>query len=97
VLYPFSIEALIEEVTEVRHAAVLSISGKRVLFVELERASELPDLATVMDCLLQAKIDRVEIVTKIPVDSRHNSKVDYPALLQQIKTAGFSNCIIGLR
>jgi hypothetical protein len=31
-----------------------------------------------------AQIDEVRIVSKIPVDARHNAKVDYPALRRML-------------
>lgn len=87
VLYPFSIEARVEDVPGIRRAAVLSVAGKRVLIVESEHPFREPDLTTVMDCLVLGRIDRVELVTKIPVDTRHNSKIDYPALIRQTMRA----------
>ncbi|MBD2314662.1 AMP-binding protein [Desertifilum sp. FACHB-1129] len=80
ILYPFAVEAIARQFSQVRHAAVISHQGKRLLCLELQ--SPLPDLAILHRALDWAKLSEIQILSKIPVDKRHNAKIDYPALQQ---------------
>jgi olefin beta-lactone synthetase len=73
VLWPFAVETVAMAHADVRRAAVIAHEGRRILFVEGNTASLSGDLAW-------AKLDEVRAVRRIPVDRRHNAKVDYPAL-----------------
>ena len=63
---------------------------QRLLVAEVER-----DVAAVraelMKRLAWAKLADVVIVPRIPVDRRHNAKVEYPALLQVLDRARSRN------
>jgi len=78
VVYPFSIEAMALQDPAVRRAALVSVNARRVLAVEWVT----PDHATAdaLDALATEGVDLVVSVDHIPVDARHNSKVNYPAL-----------------
>lgn len=79
VLYPFAVECAAQEVRGVRRAALLAVEGARWLAIEAAPASQLDQSA--LASITQANhIDRVVMVGTIPVDARHNAKVDYPAL-----------------
>jgi acyl-CoA synthetase (AMP-forming)/AMP-acid ligase II len=78
-IYPFAVEAAASDVAGVIRTAFVLHEGRRVLVAEL--AGEPGDSQARLLARLQwAKIDDVRIVSRIPVDQRHNAKVDYPAL-----------------
>jgi olefin beta-lactone synthetase len=81
VVYPLAIEAA-AKIGGVRRSAIVMVEGRRVLVVELERgASESDVLAALRESLGWAKIGEFR-VCRIPVDRRHNAKVDYPELYE---------------
>ena len=86
-LYPFSVEHAALRHDTIRRAAVVGLRGERVLAVELRRRSQVPDLASLLKSLTFAGVDSVRIVRRLPVDRRHNSKVDYAALRTQLEHA----------
>lgn len=78
VLYPFAVECALSFVPELQRSAILSHEGRRLLFVEYRRgASRRDDLAGVVKW---AAIDEIRECSRIPVDRRHNAKIDYAAL-----------------
>jgi acyl-CoA synthetase (AMP-forming)/AMP-acid ligase II len=81
VLYPFAVECAAGEVPGVGRTAFVRHRDERVLAVEVEQ-----DAAAVRGELITrlawARLDDVVIVGRIPVDRRHNAKVEYQALLQ---------------
>jgi hypothetical protein len=79
-VYPLGIEQTALTHAAIRRAAVVAIRGQRVLAVELTAGSKKPDLARLLNALAFANVDAVRIVKRLPVDGRHNAKVDYPAL-----------------
>lgn len=78
-LYPLAIEAVARKLCGNRLVALLSRSGERCLVVESPRSESFEHLLG-HPKLVSAGIDRIYTVTKIPLDHRHNSKVDYVAL-----------------
>lgn len=79
-LYPFAVEAAASALADVRRSALIACGGRRVLAVEPRPGAE-PGLdAAVRRTLPWAKLDEIRIVRRVPVDGRHNAKVDYPAL-----------------
>jgi acyl-CoA synthetase (AMP-forming)/AMP-acid ligase II len=85
-LYPFGVECAAMTFPEVRRAAVLAHGGRRVLFLEAPgAAADLPERVT---CAVGwAQLDAVRVVAQLPVDARHNSKIDYVALRKQVEAA----------
>lgn len=80
VLYPFAVECAAQQIPGVRRAAAVAHKGRRLLALELDHRRS-PDVAAAVDHVLQwAQIDSVKILPKIPLDKRHNSKVNYPEL-----------------
>ena len=61
--------------------------GRRILAAEVhgDAAAVRADL---MDRLAWTRVADVVIVPRIPVDRRHNAKVDYPALVEMLDRAG---------
>ncbi|MBK8725516.1 MAG: AMP-binding protein [Holophagaceae bacterium] len=75
-LFPFAVETAALQVPGVRRAALAAHKGRRVLVVE--GAAE---PGAVQAGLAWAGLDAVHTVKRIPLDRRHNAKVDYPGLL----------------
>lgn len=80
-LYPFSVEHAAQQHDCVRRAAAVSIRGERVLAIETRngRLSK-SRLAQLLETLEFANLRKVHVLKRMPVDKRHNSKIDYPAL-----------------
>jgi hypothetical protein len=68
----------------VRRAACVGHQGRRLLILELWRGAVAADLAPVRNALAWAGIDEVRIWRRIPVDARHNAKVDYGTLAARL-------------
>src|SRR5690606_19153868 len=83
-LYPFAVEAAACAVAGVRRSALVQVDGKRVLVIEpaAKAPSDLP--AIISRQLAWAHLDQVRPMKSIPVDKRHNAKIDYPALMQRL-------------
>jgi acyl-CoA synthetase (AMP-forming)/AMP-acid ligase II len=81
-IYPFGVECVAMTFPEVRRAAMLAVDGRRVLTVETEGGEDLT--ARLRDAITWAGIDDVRRVPVLPVDRRHNAKIDYPALRRML-------------
>lgn len=76
-IYPFSIECAAVEQFDVPIAACCEYEGKPTLFLPKTIRCALPEHFTIRNCTIQKVIQR-----KIPLDNRHNAKVDYASLLK---------------
>jgi hypothetical protein len=56
---------------------VLAIEGEKTLSLEAIRKS-----------LSWARLDQVVRLERVPVDKRHNAKIDYVALTRELRNAG---------
>jgi hypothetical protein len=56
--------------------------GRRLLAIELDNNAV--DLEALKNRIAWAHIDEIRILKHLPVDKRHNAKIDYPALHQLI-------------
>jgi acyl-CoA synthetase (AMP-forming)/AMP-acid ligase II len=84
VIYPFAVEAAASVVRGVVRTAFVMHRGRRVLVVEMSGdAGALR--SQLFERLAWAKVAEVAIVPRIPVDRRHNAKVEYPALLRLLE------------
>jgi acyl-CoA synthetase (AMP-forming)/AMP-acid ligase II len=79
-LYPLAVEGALSLLPQVRRAAVVARGGRRIVLVEPSEPMGAADLAALKDRLAWAAIDEVQLWPRIPVDTRHNAKIDYPAL-----------------
>ena len=86
VLYPLAVESAACANRAVRRAACVSSEGRRILFVELEPHATRRDLRGLHARLSWALLDGIEILRRIPVDRRHNAKIDYPALRRMVSS-----------
>jgi acyl-CoA synthetase (AMP-forming)/AMP-acid ligase II len=84
-LYPFGVECVAMIFPEVRRAAVLAHKGKRVLAVEADRGKILEK--KLLDSARWALIDEIIFVDAMPVDRRHNAKIDYGTLRAWLGTS----------
>ena len=77
-LHPFAVECAAREVLGVRRVAAMAQDGRRLLILEgpTERSDEAR--RAVLDALAWAQLDEVVMWRRLPMDRRHNSKVDYP-------------------
>ena len=71
--YPFAVEVAAMESPEVERAALIEHEGRRILFVQ----GTAGDVAGRLDW---ARLDEVRVIDRIPLDRRHQAKVDYTAL-----------------
>jgi olefin beta-lactone synthetase len=78
-LYPFAVEAAASDVPGVARSAFVRHRGRRLLVVERDGNLPLPR-QQLLSRLTWAHLADVLTVDRIPVDKRHNAKVDYPAL-----------------
>lgn len=85
-LYPFTVEAAVLALPEVKHAAVMSMARQRVLAVELYRPQSQAWIDALAARVGWAKLDAVRVLRRMPVDRRHNAKIDYPALRKLLES-----------
>jgi olefin beta-lactone synthetase len=78
VLYPFAAECAAYQHAGVKRVAAVLHKGKRLLLVE-PKGGEQPDLDALKSSLAWAKFVEVRLMT-LPVDKRHNAKIDYGKL-----------------
>jgi olefin beta-lactone synthetase len=88
-MYPLAVETAAHECAEIRRAAFTSHCGRRILVVELSSPGATFDLAAIERDLSWAQLDGIRVFARIPVDQRHNSKVDYPALRRLLAHSTF--------
>jgi len=79
VTYPFTVEAAASGIPGVRRTAFVLHRRRRVLVMEID-AEEANAAASLERHLAWARLDDIRVVDRVPVDRRHNAKIDYPAL-----------------
>jgi len=80
--YPFAIECALREAFPQIRTAALNDNGSRTLVVGADEANvEIDQAAQALG------IDSVIRIPRIPLDRRHNAKIDYPALRDLLKKA----------
>jgi acyl-CoA synthetase (AMP-forming)/AMP-acid ligase II len=79
-IYPFTVECVAMTFDFVHRAAFVAHHGERLLAVEGTRTLHGSDVAALDERLSWARLARIEILRRIPVDARHNSKINYPEL-----------------
>jgi len=84
-VYPFQVEYAVGAVRGIRRAALIPEQGKRVLVLETSGTEFTSDCVKASRCLADKQIDRIVVVRRIPMDRRHDAKVDYPALGQLLE------------
>jgi acyl-CoA synthetase (AMP-forming)/AMP-acid ligase II len=87
-LYPFAAETAVYTDSRVRRAAMVAHRGKRILALEWHDGQSDGEVDTLRAALAWTHIDEVRVCKRIPVDKRHNAKIDYPALYQLLERHG---------
>lgn len=81
-IYPFGIECAAMTHPAVRRCALLLHENRVTLFVEgdIDHAA----LSELRFLLKSHPVESIRQIPRIPVDKRHNAKIDYPALLAEL-------------
>lgn len=82
-VYPFPVESAARTVPGVRRAAYLAHRNDRVLVVEPPTNAD-PPSAQQLRTHLPEPVDDLIVLDHIPVDRRHNAKIEYPALKSEL-------------
>jgi hypothetical protein len=69
----------------VRRAAFVLVKTKRLLAVESDGSHSEDKLRDLKAALSWAAVDEVRVLRRIPVDRRHNAKVNYPQLMRLLQ------------
>ncbi|MFB6249861.1 MAG: AMP-binding protein [Salinibacter sp.] len=85
VLHPFAVECSARLREDVRHAALAQRDGRRVLAVEPTSPRRGVDRQGLQSQLAGVDLDDIVVLSAIPLDRRHNAKVDYPALHDRLE------------
>ncbi len=85
VIYPFAVECAAQQHANVRRAALVARDGRRLLVLERRDRRQPVDGAALRQSLAWASIDSIGEYPRLPVDRRHNAKIDYPALHQLVE------------
>lgn len=86
-LWPFAVECAAQEQPAVRRAALVGQQGRRLLAIEPSATVSREDCEALKQALAWAALDEVRVVPRLPVDRRHNAKIDYPALHEMLRRA----------
>jgi acyl-CoA synthetase (AMP-forming)/AMP-acid ligase II len=78
-IYPLAVEGAASQYGAVRRSALVEQDGQRLLVIEPAHPSARVELEEVRRNLA-GRIDEVRLVRRLPVDQRHNAKIDYPRL-----------------
>jgi len=85
-LYPFGVECVAMTFASIARAAIVAHQGKRVLVVQADQSRT--DEAVLADAIAWAQVDEIRFIKTMPVDARHNAKIDYPALQRWLDDQG---------
>jgi acyl-CoA synthetase (AMP-forming)/AMP-acid ligase II len=88
VVYPFAVECAASEVPGVRRTAFVTHGERRLLVAELEEHAPASVRRLLRERVDWARVADVLIVPSIPVDTRHNAKVDYRELEKLLDRIG---------
>jgi len=79
-VHPFAVETAVHEDPRIKRAALVAHRGRRSLAVEFFDEVTDTDVSRLRQSLGWAHIDAVRVLAEVPVDPRHNAKIDYPRL-----------------
>ncbi|MDQ3624414.1 MAG: AMP-binding protein, partial [Verrucomicrobiota bacterium] len=83
VLYPLAAEGAAREFPFVRHCALAGLNGCRVLAVEFAGRATSEHVNQLREALAWAQLSEIRTLP-IPVDRRHNAKIDYGELRKRL-------------
>ena len=84
-IYPYAVECVAAEHESVHRAAFVSHAGKRLLVVEPISPFTEAARREVEDSLAWAALSELRVFPHLPVDKRHNAKIDYPTLIRMLE------------
>jgi acyl-CoA synthetase (AMP-forming)/AMP-acid ligase II len=84
-LHPFAVECGARLHADVRHAALAQWEGRRVLAVEPTSPQRGVDRQSLREQLSGLVLDEIVVLSGMPLDRRHNAKVDYPTLYDRLE------------
>jgi acyl-CoA synthetase (AMP-forming)/AMP-acid ligase II len=84
-LYPLGVEQVAMRNPCIGQAAMVAHRGQRVLAVTLRDPNAQPDVTSLLKSLSFANVDSIRILKRLPVDRRHQSKIDYSSLHQLLE------------
>ena len=84
-IYPFSVECVAMEHPEIQRAAFVIHASRRILALENRAEMNSPALQALREDLSWACLSDIRILKHLPVDKRHNAKIDYPSLKQLLE------------
>jgi acyl-CoA synthetase (AMP-forming)/AMP-acid ligase II len=87
-VYPFQVEYALSDIPGIRRAALTQHDGLRTLVLEVRGRAISTASSEAAACIARHGIERIVTVRRIPLDKRHNSKVDYPALARLLEGRG---------
>ena len=87
-IYPFAAECAASQLPWIERSALAGRNGERLLAVQLRPRAPADAAQRVKETLSWAQLDRIVRLPRIPVDHRHNAKVDYPALKKELARHG---------
>ena len=83
VIYPFGVECVAMTHEAVKRCALILHQDQVTLFIEGEKTETvIEELQQLLNAL---PVEEIRFLPKIPVDKRHNSKIDYPELRKLIE------------
>jgi acyl-CoA synthetase (AMP-forming)/AMP-acid ligase II len=86
VAYPFAVECTARAAIGPRRMAFVAIDGRRTLVVEGRITTDEDN--SLRRALVWACLDDITTVARMPMDGRHASKVNYPALAELLARRG---------
>ena len=87
-IHPFAAECAASQLPWIERSALASRNGKRLLAVQLKPEAPADAAQRVRGTLSWAQLDHTVQLPRIPVDRRHNAKVDYPQLEKELDRHG---------
>lgn len=95
-LYPFAVECTVSAHPAIQRAAAVQLDGRRILALELRKQVPFPGTETLARIFAWARFDAIQIYRHLPVDKRHNAKIDYPALKDLLTRSRWRTRLPGL-
>jgi acyl-CoA synthetase (AMP-forming)/AMP-acid ligase II len=86
-LHPFTVECVAMDCEWVRLAGCVVVGGRRWLAVQPRRAPCERELEALQGAVAWARLAGIRLVKRLPVDRRHNAKIDYQRLAREIWAA----------
>jgi len=95
-LYPFAVECAVSAHPAIQRAAAVQLDGRRLLALELRRQVPFPGTEALASIFAWAGFDGIHTYRRLPVDKRHNAKIDYPALKHLLARSRWRTHLPGL-